>query len=254
MAPSDSIHRLDPDGALRSLDSRLSGLTTNEAAVRAREFGPNALTRTRGRSAVAQFLSQFTHFFAVILWVAAGLAVFAETRSPGGGMAMLAAAVVAVILVNGVFSFWQERRAHRALEALQRLLPASVRVRRDGVISDLPATALVPGDVVALAEGDQVAADCRLIEAFDMRVDNATLTGESIPRGRDARADLEPAHGTRAEQSNMLLAGTSVAAGEGLAVIVATGMRTEFGRSRTSRRRPRRERHRSSARSRVSAG
>ena len=144
-------------------------------------------------------------------------------------MATLAAAVVAVILVNGVFSFWQERRAHRALEALQRLLPASVRVLRDGVLSDRSATGLVPGDVVALAEGDQVAADCRLIEAFDMRVDNATLTGESIPRGRDARADLEPAHRTRAEQSNMLLAGTSVAAGEGLAVVVATGMRTEFG-------------------------
>jgi sodium/potassium-transporting ATPase subunit alpha len=76
-----------------------------------------------------------------------------------------------------------------------------VRVRRDGITGDLPVTALVPGDVIALTEGDQVPADCRLIEAFDLRVDNATLTGESIPRGRNARPDLEPTHDTRpAEQ------------------------------------------------------
>jgi sodium/potassium-transporting ATPase subunit alpha len=225
---SDSIHRLDAEAALRSLDSRLNGLTATEASARGKEFGPNALERTRGQSAVAHFLAQFTHFFALILWVAAGLALFAEMRSPGSGMATRRRDR-AVILVNGVFSFWQEPRAHHALEALQRLLPKAVHVRRDGLISDLPATALVPGDVIALAEGDQLPADCRLIEAFDMRIDNATLTGESIPRGRDARPDLEPVHDTRAQQSNMVLAGTSVAAGEGLAVVVATGMRTEFG-------------------------
>jgi P-type E1-E2 ATPase len=111
------------------------------------------------------------------------LAGLAKLKSPGSGMATLAAAIVAVILFNGVFSFWQEQRAHQALDALQRLLPAAVRVRRDGIAGDLPATALVPGDVIELAEGDHVPADCRLIEAFDMRVDNATLTGESIPRG-----------------------------------------------------------------------
>jgi calcium-translocating P-type ATPase len=226
---SDSIHRLDAAAALRSLDSRVSGLTAGEASTRGQEFGPNALARIRGRSAVAQLLAQFTHFFAVILWAAAGLAALAEFESPGSGMAALAVAIVAVILVNGLFSFWQERRAYQALEALQRLLPVAVRVRRDGINADLPVTALVPGDVIALAEGDHVPADCRLIEAFDMRVDNATLTGESIPRGRDARPDLEPTHDTRAQQSNMVLAGTSIAAGEGLAVVVATGMRTEFG-------------------------
>jgi sodium/potassium-transporting ATPase subunit alpha len=230
VASSDSIHRLDAAAALQSLDSRVSGLTSSEASARGQEFGPNALARIRGRSAVAHFLAQFTHFFAVILWAAAGLAALAELARPGSGMATLAAAIVAVILVNGLFSFWQERRASQALEALQRLLPAVVRVRRDGITGDLPVTALVPGDVIALAEGDQVPADCRLIEAFDLRVDNATLTGESIPRGRDARPDLAPTHDTRAQQSNMVLAGTSIAAGEGLAVVIATGMRTEFGR------------------------
>jgi magnesium-transporting ATPase (P-type) len=84
--------------------------------------------------------------------------------------------------------------------------------------------------MVALAEGDQVPADCRLIEAFDLRVDNATLTGESVPIERNANADLDTAHDVRAQQRNMVLAGTSVVAGEALAVVVGTGMRTEFGR------------------------
>jgi len=114
--PFDSIHRLHADAALRSLDSRLSGLTTTEACARGQEFGPNALERTRGRSAVGHFLAQFTHFFALILWVAAGLAAFAEARSPGSGMGALAAAIVAVVLINGLFSFgdWDTGRCPAA--------------------------------------------------------------------------------------------------------------------------------------------
>jgi sodium/potassium-transporting ATPase subunit alpha len=230
MAPSDPIHRLDAETALRSLDSGLSGLSDATALTRADEFGPNALTEQRGRSALAQLLAQFTHFFAVILWTAAALALLAERRSPGSGMATLAGAIVAVIVINGLFSFWQEHRAHRALDALQRLLPPTVRVRREALIRERPATTLVPGDVVVLTEGDQVPADCRLVEAFDMRVDNATLTGESLPQRRDALPDLDAAHGTCAQQRNMVLAGTSIVSGEGLAVVVATGMRTEFGK------------------------
>jgi sodium/potassium-transporting ATPase subunit alpha len=91
-AVSDSIHRLSPDDALRSLDSRVGGLTTSEATIRGKEFGPNALARTRGRSTLAQLLAQFTHFFAVILWTAAGLAALAEVQSPRSGMAALALA------------------------------------------------------------------------------------------------------------------------------------------------------------------
>ncbi len=230
MVPSDSIHRFDADAALRSLNSGPDGPTTAEALTRAHEFGPNALERVKGRSALAQLLAQFTHFFAVILWTAAGLAALAEAWNPGSGMATLAAAVVAVILINGLFSFWQERRAYHALEALQRLLPSAVRVRRNGLTSEQPATTLVPGDVISLAEGDQIPADCRLIEAFDLRIDNATLTGESVPVGRDAKADLDTAHDVRAQQRNMVLAGTAVVAGEASAVVVATGMHTEFGR------------------------
>ena len=230
MSPSDSIHRLDVEAALGALDTRSAGLTPAEAFTRGREFGPNALARPRGRSPATRLVAQLTHFFAVILWIAAGLAALAEARSPGSGMATLAEVIVAVILVNAFFSFWQERRAYRAIEALQRLLPLTVRVRREGAAIDRPAVELVPGDVIVLTEGDQVPADCRLVEAFDVRVDNATLTGESGPQRRDARPDLDTAHQARIQQTNMVLAGTSIVGGESVALVVATGMRTEFGR------------------------
>src|SRR5581483_6175330 len=150
---TNGIHRLRPEDALASLRSGVAGLTNAEAARRLREFGPNQLARARERPAIVQLVGQLTHFFALILWAAAALALLAEVRSPGSGMRTLAEAIVAVILINGLFSFWQERRAHHAIAALQRLLPQSVRVRREGVLLDRPSTELVPGDVIELTEG-----------------------------------------------------------------------------------------------------
>ena len=226
---SSAIHRLSVADALESLNSRASGLTADEARRRRIEFGENRLVRARQRPAVVLLFSQFTHFFAVILWVAAALAMFAEYRSPGSGMNTLAVAIVAVVLINGVFSFWQEARAHRAIEALQNLLPETVRVRRDDRIVEAFSAELVPGDIIELSEGEHVPADCRLVEAFDVKVDNATLTGESTPQARTAEiddsTDEAPTH-----RRNLLLAGTAVAAGEARAVVIATGMHTEFGR------------------------
>ena len=225
-----ATHRMSREEALTSLHSSAAGLTSGEAQRRLQEFGPNRLIRTRERPAIVHFVSQLTHFFALILWAAAALAFLAESRSPGSGMGALAEAIVAVILINGIFSFWQERRAHHAIAALQRLLPESVRVRRDRRLLDRSSADLVPGDVIELAEGDHIPADCRLIEAFDVRVDNATLTGESLPQTRVAEADLNAQEGTGAQQRNMVFAGTSMAAGQAVALVVATGMRTEFGR------------------------
>ena len=116
------IARLDPAAALASLASRAAGLNASEAAQRLREFGPNRLAEPRRRPLVARLLREFTHFFALILWFAAALAWFAELHEPGQGMAVLAAAIVGVIGVNGVFSFLQEYRAEQAIEALRLLL------------------------------------------------------------------------------------------------------------------------------------
>ncbi len=221
------IHRLGVEDALRSLHSGPDGLTSAEAERRLHDFGPNQVERVRGEPLWLLFLKELIHFFAVILWVAAALAFLIDWLEPGEGMGSLAWAIVGVIVVNSVFSFVQVYRAEQAIAALEKLLPQQVRVMRDGVFQQSPAAELVPGDVIALAAGDLVPADCRLVEAFSVRVDNATITGESVPLVRDAApcTCADSRHST-----NVVLAGTSVVSGDARAVVFAAGMQTEFGK------------------------
>jgi len=221
------IHRLTADEALGSLHTRAEGLTDDEVTRRLTEFGPNRVERVRGERRITRFLKGFTHFLALILWIAAALAFFAEFQDPGHGMAILGVAIIGVILINGLFSFWQEYRAEQALEALTRLLPHQVKVMRGGSLATLPAVELAPGDIVLLEGGDDVPADCRVIEAYGVRVNNATITGESVPLPRDALpSETEDILHSR----NILLAGTSLVSGEAKVAVFATGMRTEFGK------------------------
>lgn len=221
------IAKQAPEGALAALDSGPGGLSAGEARRRLAEFGPNRVEAAPRKPLWLTFLGEFSHFFAIILWLAAGLAFFAEQAQPGEGMGQLGLAIVGVILVNGCFSFWQAYRAEQALAALRQLLPQRVQACRDGVTVEVAADELVPGDVVLLAEGAKVPADCRLVEAWGVRVNLATLTGESRPK---ARAAGEDAASDPLAARNLLLAGTLLVAGEGRAVVYATGMHTEFGR------------------------
>ena len=221
------ITQLTVSEAFASLRSGESGLASTEAARRRVEFGPNRVEEIRGEPLALRFAREFTHFFALILWLAAGLAFLAEHYDPGKGMATLGMAIIGVILVNGVFSFWQEHRAERAIAALKDLLPHQVTVLRDGVECRLPAETLVPGDLIVVQEGDDVPADCRLIEASGMRLNAATVTGESLPKARNAAPSDEP---DLLAARNVLLAGTSVVSGNGKGLVFATGMRTEFGK------------------------
>lgn len=221
------IHQFTTEQALSSLNSRHEGLTQAEVTNRLHEYGLNQVDVVRAESLVLRFIKEFTHFFALILWLAAGLAFFAEAKQPGGGMDTLGYAVLGVILINGLFSFWQQYRAEHAINALQKLLPQYVKVLRDDKLEQILAAQLVPGDIILLQEGDHVPADCRLLEAFSLRVNNATVTGESLPQARDALPSTEE----HLEHSrNTLLAGTSIVSGEGRAVVSATGMHTEFGK------------------------
>jgi P-type Ca2+ transporter type 2C len=188
------------------------GLTSAQAADRLRSAGPNVLAAARPPHWVRRFLRNFTHLFALLLWAGAVLAWV-------GGMPELAAAVVAVIFVNAVFSFAQEFRAERAVDALGRILPHLVRVRRDGRAVEVPSEDVVPGDLVLLAPGDRVPADGRLAAAVELRLDESTLTGES-----------KLVHRAPGEA---VFAGTYVVAGIGQAVVGATGMQTELGRITT---------------------
>ena len=146
-----------------------------------------------------------------------------------GGMPQLGWAIWAVVVINAVFSFFQEYRAERAVEALKRLLPAQAAVVRDGVERQIPAEELVPGDLVVITQGCRISADVRLVEEWDLRVDQSTLTGESHPARKSA--DPVPREAlSGSELPNLLFAGTSAVAGTGRGVVFATGMQTEFGR------------------------
>ena len=213
---------LDDDEILVLVGSGPDGLAASQAAQRLEACGPNRLERVARRPLGLRLLGQFTSFFALLLWAGGGLAFLA-------GLAELGWAVFVVILVNGVFSFWQEYRAERAVEALQRLLPRQVVVLRAGAETPVPAERLVPGDVVLLEEGQQVPADGQLLETAGLRVDQSALTGESHPvLKRPARG---PAHSgvPRHERPELVFAGTGVVAGQARFVVTATAMATEIG-------------------------
>lgn len=217
-----SIHTLPVSDVYTALKSRIEGLSEAEARERLQQFGPNTIHKVKRKSLWVKFLANFTHMMAILLWVGGVAALIAR-------MPQLAVAVWMVNVINGAFSFWQEYRAEQATEALQQLLPQSARILRDGEEKCVPAEELVPGDVILLAEGDRISADGRLVEAFELRVDQSTLSGEAHPvrKTRDAvlRTDL-----SRSELPNLVFASTSTAAGTGKAVVVATGMQTEFGK------------------------
>lgn len=221
------IHGLGVEQSLASLKTTAAGLPAAEARRRLAEFGPNHVAEVGRENLLLGFAREFTHFFAIILWIGAALAFLAEHFDPGQGMARLGAAIVGVIIVNGIFSFWQEYKAEQAVAALRQLLPQKVQALRDGAIVEMLATELVPGDIVLLEEGTLVPADCRLIEAFGLRVNTANVTGESLPKARGIAPSPED---SPLYAKNVVLAGTSVVSGQARAVVYATGMHTEFGR------------------------
>ena len=221
------IHQLEVPQAFESVRSSPQGLAPGEAARRLREYGPNRVEEVARTPLWLRGARQFTHFFALVLLVGAGLAFFADAREPGEGMGALAWAIVGVVLINGAFAFWQEYRAERAVAALKALLPHRATVRRNGGAVEVETAALVPGDVILLREGDDVPADCRLVEGHGVRVNTATVTGESLPKALDSGpSGADDVLRAR----NVLLAGTSVVSGSAAALVFATGMHTEFGR------------------------
>jgi magnesium-transporting ATPase (P-type) len=205
------------------LETGPSGLSERDARMRLERYGPNVLREIKGKSLFLRFVENLYNLFAILLWVGGTLAFIAN-------MPELGWAIFAVIIINAVFSFWQEYKAERALEALKRLLPRKARVLRDGGEGEVSAEELVPGDIILLEEGDSISADARLIEAFDMRVDNSALTGESRPIHKMAEPVADGREFLWTELPNLVFAGTTVSSGAGKAAVIATGMHTEIGR------------------------
>lgn len=221
------INRLPAEDVLKRLETVAGGLPPDEAQRRLARYGRNVLTEPDRYSLLRGLIRHFTHFLAILLWIAAGLSFAADFMRPGEGMATLGWAILGVIIINAVFAFLQEYKAERAVQALHRLLPDKAWVTRGGQSLEVARSEIVPGDMLILEEGERVPADARLIEAAGMRVDNAALTGESKPKRRTAEA-IEDGHWL--DLPNLVFAGTTILSGHGRAVVFAVGMRTEFGK------------------------
>ena len=204
---------------LARLESSVQGLSTHDAERRMRLYGPNELPKARPPHPLRLLASQVTHTLALLLWAAAALAFAA-------GLPQIGWAVIAIVIINGLFSFWQEYRASQLVQALNRRLPAGSRVYRDGVEHRVRARDIVPGDLIILHRGDRVPADLRLLKSSDLRADYSILTGESEPV---IRSDEASGPADLVDARNCLLAGTTVVAGSAGGVVFATGAFTSFG-------------------------
>lgn len=212
---------LQGDEVVHLLETRRSGLTEAEAAERLRLYGKNQLPKAASLSLGKLLLQQFTHFMALLLWLAGILAFIVN-------MPELGWATWAVIFVNAVFSFWQEYRADKALSALSAMLPRRVKVYRGGRLLQILADELALGDILVVEAGDHVPADARLLEAEDLFVDLSLLTGESLPVECSSQTKSED--DGEDERGNLLFAGTMISAGRGVAVVYAVGRQTELGK------------------------
>jgi Ca2+-transporting ATPase len=217
-----SWHAMGAEDVLEQLETfPENGLTSEEATSRLREFGPNQLTEAPPTTFWQMLWEQFNNFVVILLVVAAVVSALLGDYIEAG-------AIMAIVILNATLGVIQERSAEQALAALQRLAAPEADVIRDGSRQTLPAGQLVPGDVVVLEAGNYVPADVRLLEAINLRIEEAALTGESVPVAKDASAHLEKDI-PLGDRKNTAFMGTLINYGRGRGVVVNTGMRTQIG-------------------------
>ncbi|KRK75435.1 cation-transporting ATPase [Companilactobacillus alimentarius DSM 20249] len=211
-------------GSLEQLFEKLqtskNGLNQTEAEKRLTKYGPNTIHHSKQKSQVKAFLKNFASLMAILLWISGLIAILT-------GSVELGIAIWLVNIINGIFSFWQEYKAAKATDSLMAMLPTYTRVFRNGKIKQLDAKDIVPGDVFELQAGNSVPVDARLLEATSIQVDQSALTGETVPESKTVK--FTPGEGKFSE-SNLVYAGTTIGSGDGKAVALATGMKTEFGK------------------------
>ena len=224
-------HSKSVEEVLDALKTSPKGLSSEEARRRLLEYGPNKLVEKEGVSALRVFLNQFKDIFVLMLLFAIAfslISAFIEHREPSLEDYADAITIGAIVVLNSVVGFVQEYRSEKAMEALRRMTAPKARVLRDGREVLIDAAEVVPGDIILLESGDRVPADGRLIEAIDLRTNEAALTGESTP----VEKDVEPVRPDApvGDRKCMVFMGTHTIYGRGRAVITATGMNTEFGK------------------------
>lgn len=213
------------DETLEILESSSKGLSTKEAEKRLFEYGRNELESTQKRSLLAKFIDQFKDLMIVILLVAAALSIITEgTRGLTDALIILA-----VVILNAAFGVYQEGQAEAAIEALKDMSSQIARVRRNDHVVEIDSRELVPGDIVMLEAGDVVPADIRLLEVASLKIEEATLTGESVPVEKDLSVNVASDAGI-GDRVNMAYQNSNVTYGRGVGVVVNTGMYTEVGK------------------------
>ncbi|MEK7812760.1 MAG: HAD-IC family P-type ATPase, partial [Candidatus Desantisbacteria bacterium] len=200
-----------------------NGLSSDAAIQRLEDYGPNELSKKKGVPLIYRFLYNFTNLLALLMWSGSMLAFFIGMKEVGW-------TIIVVIVLNALFSFWQEFKAERAIEALTVLMPRQTRILRDGKEHIISSSSVVPGDIALFEEGDNIPADARLIESHELRVDNSIFSGESRPGYKMSEGFNLSEEFAWTEIPNLVFAGTSVVSGTGKAVVIATGMATELGK------------------------
>jgi Ca2+-transporting ATPase len=221
------------DEVLAELGTTHEGLSSQEALERLKKYGPNEIRRVKRRTAFHMFLDEFKDIFVLLLIAATAFsAIIGYWEMLHGGEFMEAFAdtitISAIVLLCAVTGFVQEYRAEKAVEALKKLAAPKARVIRDGAEIIIPASDVVPGDILAIETGDHIPADARLMEVVELKTNEAVLTGESTPVTKELT--VLPEDTPVSERRNMVFSATHVVYGRGKAVVVATGMNTEFGK------------------------
>ena len=217
----------DPEDVLKILGSRRGGLTADEVAERLEKHGPNQLEGRKKTSAILQFLSQFLSPLIYVLLVAVVISLIVGHYTD-------AWVILGVLILNAIIGYVQESKAEQSMEALMKLASPRASVRRDGRQKEIPATEIVPGDIILLEAGDKVPADSRLFDVANLKVNESTLTGESV--AVDKNIQSIPGDHSISERKNMAFMGTVITYGRAAAIVVATGMSTEMGRIATGLR------------------
>lgn len=221
---------------MRTVDSNTNGLNSFEAAKRLAQNGKNKLIEAKKESMLHRFLKQLCEPMTIILLVAAaisaGVEIYEGIHSGHMGFPSDVVIILAVVIINAVLGVFQESKAEKAIETLQEMSKAQSKVIRDGKQISIPSEDLVVGDIVVLEAGDSVPADARIIECASMKIEEAALTGESVPVDKkvDALSAGENGDVTLGDRKNMIFMGSTVVYGRGKAVVTATGMETEMGK------------------------
>lgn len=217
----NNYYRKTVKETFETLNTSEKGLSGQEAQKRLDKYGENKLVRLKKTPEIIKFLLQFRDVLMIILLVAAGMSFIIQNYRDGLVMLIIA-------IINAVIGYFQEHKAEAIMDSLDKLVQSPSKVIRDGQTSELNQSKLVIGDIVVLEEGDKIPADLRIIESFNLKTNDVSLTGESLPQGKNSNTMKEEV--SLADRENMAYLGTNVASGSAKGVVIATGMDTEMGK------------------------